>query len=352
MRKLITLGLLFSLLLLAALFAPTTAETSTTTAEAPAQQTNTEFQYAAKFVCGRNDSPIAASGQYFTIVNVHNPSPLRTVEFRKKFARALPGEEAGRITPFFQAALRPDEAMGIDCPDIYQHTNIPHGTFIEGYVVLHTPMELDVVSVYTAGTPNVETPAGTPNVETLHTERVPPRRVPLPPPQPPECGPLMTNLDTGTADWHITQDPIPNTTESRPATVLTAPSPAWASQAGAQWIGPTTNAAIDAPEGDYTYQLCFCLCSGFRDAQLTLTGLADNIANVFFNNVPLTPTIPGFSGTPTTVVNNKVPFQAGTNCLRIVVRNGGGPTGLNIRGTLKANLGLCSKVRAVPIGAK
>src|SRR5215207_4936957 len=109
MRKLITLGLLLTLLTLASLIAPTTPKTFA--------QTNTELQYAAKFICGRTDGGLVAQGQYFTIVNVHNPSPNRTAEFRKKFARALPDERAGRITPFFRAALRPDEAMGIDCPN-------------------------------------------------------------------------------------------------------------------------------------------------------------------------------------------------------------------------------------------
>ena len=332
MRKLITLGLLLSLLSFASLSAPTTAETSATTTEAFVQ-TATEFQYAAKFICGRTDSGLAAPGQYFTIVNLHNPSPNRTVEFRKKFARALPGEKVGKITPFFQAALRADEAMGIDCPDIYQHTNIPQGTFIEGYVVIHTRMELDVVSVYTAGHPQVET---------LHTERVPFRSVPVV--LPPACGPLKLSLNTGVANWRITQDPDSTTTEPRAASIVTSPPSAWGSQSGAQWIGPKTSSGNDAIAGDYVYQFCFCLCSGFTNARLTLTGLADNSANVFINNspTPLTPTIPGFSGTPTTVqTNNSQLFQAGTNCVKVVVRNNEGPTGLNIKGTVTANAGLC-----------
>ena len=58
--------------------------------------------------------------------------------------------------------------MGIDCPNIYEHTKTTEGSFIEGYVVLYAPAELDVVSVFTAGDDRVAT---------LHTERVPFRRV-------------------------------------------------------------------------------------------------------------------------------------------------------------------------------
>lgn len=319
MRKLITLGFLFSLLALASLATPPTTETSA--------QANTELQYAAKFVCGRTDAGIAAQGQYFTIVNVHNPSPNRAVEFRKKFARSLPNERAGRITEFFRAALRPDEAMGIDCPNIYQHTGIAPGTFIEGYVVIHTPMELDVVTVYTAGHPEVET---------LHTERVPFRRVPLPPP----CPNLNLNLDTGVASWRLTADPMAGTVEPRVPNVVTPPT-AWSSLAGSQWIGPTPNASGDL--GKYTYEFCFCLCQGFTNASLTLRGLADNSADVYVNG-STTPvgSFTGFSGAGSLVqTNNQQLFQVGTNCVRVEVNNQGGPTGLNIDGTMTATAGRC-----------
>ncbi|HKC62849.1 MAG TPA: hypothetical protein VKB86_04395 [Pyrinomonadaceae bacterium] len=72
------------------------------------------------------------------------------------------------ITEFFQATLRPDQAMRIDCPNIDSHTNTHPGTFIEGFVVIQSPSELDVVAVYTAGGDHVET---------LATERVQARRV-------------------------------------------------------------------------------------------------------------------------------------------------------------------------------
>ncbi|MGH7342039.1 MAG: hypothetical protein ACREKH_16230 [Candidatus Rokuibacteriota bacterium] len=131
-------------------------------------------QYAAKFVCGRTTGTesaafIAAPGSYFTVINVHNPALSAAIEFRKKFAVGLPAEKAGRVSEFFPASLKADEAMLIECRDIYSHLKVPVGTFLEGWVVLVSPeRELDVVGVYTAA------PAGG-GVSTLHMERVPVR---------------------------------------------------------------------------------------------------------------------------------------------------------------------------------
>lgn len=127
------------------------------------------FQYAAKFICGKSDSDETgvAPGQYFTMINVRNPSASREVRFTKKFAIALIKEKAGPLSRSFIALLRPDTAMGIDCVDIYGHTAIAPGKFVEGFVVIVTPTELDVVGVYTAGTPAIST---------MHIERVPSRR--------------------------------------------------------------------------------------------------------------------------------------------------------------------------------
>jgi hypothetical protein len=88
------------------------------------------------------------------------------VAFRKKIAVALPGEKPGPISPFFEARLNPDQALEIDCPDILRHAE--QQGFLKGFVVIQTPSELDVVAVYTAGHPQVET---------LEIKRVEPRPV-------------------------------------------------------------------------------------------------------------------------------------------------------------------------------
>jgi hypothetical protein len=124
-------------------------------------------QYAAKFVCGKaNDQGNVAPGTYFTTINVHNPALTGGFEFRKKFALAEMGEKAGKISPWFGAALKADEAMQIDCRNIYAHLGIQVGTFIDGFAVIQvtTKQQLDVVGVYTA--------AGNAGVSAMHLETV------------------------------------------------------------------------------------------------------------------------------------------------------------------------------------
>jgi hypothetical protein len=132
---------------------------------------NTEAQvrqYAAKIVCGKapNDALNFAPGTYFTTINVHNPAITAAVEFRKKFALAQVDEKPGNISQWFSTVLKADEAVQIDCRNIYAHLNIPPGTFIDGFAViqLSTKQDLDVVGVYTA--------AGSTGVSTMHMERV------------------------------------------------------------------------------------------------------------------------------------------------------------------------------------
>jgi hypothetical protein len=134
-------------------------------------RTLTIFLYAAKFVCGRSgDNAIVAPGQYFTAINVHNASPTTAVRYIKRFAIALQEERPGKISEFVLGSLGPDEAMGIDCANIYKHTGTAPGSFLEGYALLYSLSELDVVSIHTAGPREVET---------LHTERVPVRKLVL-----------------------------------------------------------------------------------------------------------------------------------------------------------------------------
>jgi hypothetical protein len=145
---------------------------STTSAQSKRAQSKTEFQYAAKFICGNvGPGEIVSPGIYFTVINVRNPSRTNSVVFTKKFTHALPFEKSGKITGVFEASLAPDAAMGIDCGNIYAHSAILTGRPIEGYVVINSPAQLDVVSIYTAGSPEVQT---------LFTERVPFRRVAKP----------------------------------------------------------------------------------------------------------------------------------------------------------------------------
>jgi hypothetical protein len=134
----------------------------------------TMFQYAAKLICGKSDGKILAPGVYFTAVNVHNPT-YTTIGLRAKVAVALPGLKPGPVSEFYDARLGPDEALEIDCPDIFnpeifKFREPRRRGFIKGFVVIESNIELDVVAVYTAlGSEK--------SIETLHTERVPARRL-------------------------------------------------------------------------------------------------------------------------------------------------------------------------------
>jgi hypothetical protein len=129
---------------------------------------NIIYQYAVKFVCGKSDGGVVAPGQYWTAINVHNPTG-RGIRFQKRIAVALPSEQPGPVSRFFNARLGPYEALEIDRDDIFKHAEATTD-FLKGFVVIQSNVELDVVAVYTA--------AGKDQlVETLHTERVFPRHI-------------------------------------------------------------------------------------------------------------------------------------------------------------------------------
>jgi len=141
------------------------------------------LQYAVKVLCGTSEpreapvkqgapgarpDPRVAPGRYFTAINIHNPGE-KPASARFKVAVALPGKP-GPISRFFDFRLRPDEAVSIDCAQLHERLGAAAG-FTDGFVVLESEVELDVVAVYTAA-------GATGKVETLGTERVPPRLQP------------------------------------------------------------------------------------------------------------------------------------------------------------------------------
>jgi len=123
------------------------------------------LQYAVKFVCGKPDSRVVAPGLYFTSVNVHNPG-REAAGFLKKFAVALPNQKAGPVTKLIEAKLGSDEAFAIECREIIGRTH--SAGFAEGFVVIESKVELDVVAVYT-------TSGSAGQVQTMELERVPVR---------------------------------------------------------------------------------------------------------------------------------------------------------------------------------
>src|SRR5262249_31304631 len=146
------------------------------------QEVATRFQYAAKALCtlagdvGFGDA--FAPGRYRTVINIHNPTE-RKIEIARKFALAIqPGEAPGSftITPYKSLTLEPDQAVAYNCFDISSfycpiHGVCVHFTAIDGFLVVNSPVELDVVAGSAA-----HPKAG--EVSTLDTGTITGRRMP------------------------------------------------------------------------------------------------------------------------------------------------------------------------------
>lgn len=140
----------------------------------------TKYQYAAKVVCSlmlpHQDSSLA-KGTYRTVVNIHNPSD-QPVTIAAKVALATEfGSEPGpfSVTPFKKAKLQADGAVELNCFNVAGYFCPINGVcvdfaFLEGFVVIKSPVPLDVVGVYTARHTDGE-------VETMDVETVHPRQL-------------------------------------------------------------------------------------------------------------------------------------------------------------------------------
>ena len=120
-----------------------------TKARAKAAAPRFAYQYAVKFLCTSNipgTSQTTTSllpGAYETVVNVHNPNAA-SVGFRMKLASA-----SGDVSAFIKGELKPDQATKVDCSQLGKFGPPPiHG--FEGFLVIESPLSLDVVAVYTA----------------------------------------------------------------------------------------------------------------------------------------------------------------------------------------------------------
>ena len=110
------------------------------------------YEYAAKYICGRQtdpEDPRLAPGAYRTTVNIHNPNDKDT-HFFKKLALTYPPDvqRPGKVVPIAIDRLAYDEALKVDCreaEDLYGDAG-----YVEGYLVVQSPFSLDVDAVYTA----------------------------------------------------------------------------------------------------------------------------------------------------------------------------------------------------------
>jgi hypothetical protein len=291
-----------------------------------------DFQYAVKVVCGpvTNDHGSLPRGDYKTKVNIHNFSRCDCVTFRWKVSVGLPHAKVGPISDFFDATLCADEALEIDSSDVLKVLADQAKGHVEGWVVIESPAELDVVAVY--GT----APSADGSVTAFHTERVPARCIPV-------CDNFELDPSTGVSRWDVA-GPYPglapaNATFSQ--AVLGSVDGNWPAMPGALWIHPPGPAV--QPEGFYTYRLKFNLCFGFRTPRLEGHFFADYSAVAYLNGhqISIPSAGPNF---PTAIALQATSyFKAGENELVILVKNSEkSTTGMALRGDIEVANGLCA----------
>jgi hypothetical protein len=132
---------------------------------------------------GANGAQVV-QGLYATAINVHNPGLPKgtddgTVIFAKKVAVALPWQKSGPVSHFERAILKSNRAFEIDCEEIAAmfmnsvpggaSTPPPFPVFLKGFLVIMSPVELDVTAVYT-GRPSDS------GVSTIDVEVIEPRK--------------------------------------------------------------------------------------------------------------------------------------------------------------------------------
>jgi hypothetical protein len=144
-------------------------------------QVKTSYQYAVKTLCtllgdiGVGDA--MAPGRYRTLINIHNPTEKK-IEVARKFALAgKPGDPLGSfsVTPYKAFTLGPDQAVAYNCLDLANFFCPINGicvdfTAIDGFLVINSAEELDVVAVYSGNPKGGE-------VSTLDTETVAARKI-------------------------------------------------------------------------------------------------------------------------------------------------------------------------------
>jgi hypothetical protein len=141
------------------------------------------FQYVVKIVCGvctqEVNNDMLAPGQYWTAINIYNPSQkeeeVARFEIRIAIAEPVAAGTTGTTGISFDVQpileLKSGNALEIDCGYIianFEKAGNHQRRFLKGFVVIKSKFELDVVAVYTAAKHGG-------SVVTLHTERVSPR---------------------------------------------------------------------------------------------------------------------------------------------------------------------------------
>ena len=125
----------------------------------------TTYIYSAKIVCGTvtplrpgsiptlQDTAPVVPGLYRSAINIHNFWEKDTA-FLQKVAIALPQDQPrGPVTKLIAQKLGPNQAVEVDCYNIVailQGTPSAKAEFLKGFLVIESPVELEVTAVYTA----------------------------------------------------------------------------------------------------------------------------------------------------------------------------------------------------------
>lgn len=118
-----------------------------------AMDNQSKVMYSVKFVCvplvGPDKEEAFVPQNYSTVINVHNPYS-HSISFLKKAVIAQSeDEQRGQISKFMKDALKPDQALSINCKDIVSLFNNTSSSIGDGFVVILSDEKLDVSSVYT-----------------------------------------------------------------------------------------------------------------------------------------------------------------------------------------------------------
>ena len=111
-----------------------------------------KIMYSVKFICipsvGPDKEGVFMPQNYSTVINVHNPSTQNLTLIKKAVIAQSEDEQRGLVSKFHKDFLAVDQALSINCNDIfdlYNHTS----SFGDGFVVLLSNEKLDVSAVYT-----------------------------------------------------------------------------------------------------------------------------------------------------------------------------------------------------------
>jgi hypothetical protein len=214
-RSLTAIALVCLLLIAAGVFVRSNAlaADSLSATAAPAEQATAtgsyRWSYSIKFVCGYQPElkldpatafrePVVKPGNYATDININNPQ-AKELPLNKWITVMVQGQEVLAREPAsvdprtkLGMVLKPYAATMDDCNNLWRLLQMPMppppaSSLTIGYLVIQSPMELDIDAVYTAevpGGPNAAGVVSSPTGISIDVERVAGKRVFVPQGQP------------------------------------------------------------------------------------------------------------------------------------------------------------------------